>query len=166
MLRRLRWPAVYTVTTAAAGSLAWQYYTYNTRFVPIDLKSDAQLSASLKKINPHDNPPALVDHAQKRIPLKILRTNDAERLTTDYTARIWGSWGFDVQRWLLERWYRKMDGRQRMLWDEDDLKENGYEIGTRLVDHFEVIEREGQRVSITSRGRSSSGQLILARLEF
>lgn len=152
MLRRPRWPAVYTASTATAGSLAWQYYTYNTRFVPIDLKSDQQLAASLKKISPHNNPPALVDHARKRIPLKDLRSNDAEKLTTEYTARIWASSGFNIQRWLLERWYRKMEGRQGMLWDKDDLRNNNYEIGTRLVDHFEVVEREVQRVSNAAPG--------------
>ena len=46
----------------------------------------------------------------------------------------------------MERKYRALEGRQSHLWDVKDLERSPYEVGTNIVDHFEVVEHTDDKV--------------------
>ena len=102
----------------------------------------------MKQRNPANNPPACIDHAVRRVPLDRLKTNDLETLTRDFCAGVWGGPGFAYQRRYLEKKYRALEGRGDHLWNKADLEESAYPAGTRIVDHFEVVERAPGKVSL------------------
>ena len=56
--------------------------------------------------------------------------------------------GFEIQRRYLERKYRKLDGRETHLWDKKDLGSSDYALGTKIADHFEVVQRDQDKVNI------------------
>lgn len=47
----------------------------------------------------------------------------------------------------MERKYRALPGREKMLWEREELAESGYEVGTVITDHFEVVEKADDKVS-------------------
>ncbi|KAF1982105.1 hypothetical protein K402DRAFT_385191 [Aulographum hederae CBS 113979] len=130
------------------GGASWTYNTRNTHFIPLTPTSPTYPSTAVKKYNPSSNPPVCVDHAIREVPLSRLRTTDVEELTREFCRGIWGGVGFEVQRRYLERKWRGLEGREGMLWEREELKKGDYEVGTRIADHFEVVERGVDRVVI------------------
>lgn len=137
------------VFTTASPALGWVYYTRATHFVPFSTTSPDYSSAALKKVNPGNNTPLLTDHAVRVVPLENLRTTDQGELTKRFCQGVWSGLGFAYQRRYLEKKYRALEGREDHLWDKKDLAASDYEVGTKLVDHFEVVDRTSERVRIS-----------------
>lgn len=134
------------ITNLAIGYAGFSFYARSTKFVPYDA-SHADLSTPLaKKHNPGGNPPVCIDHAVKTIPLAKLKTQDQAQLTTDFCRGVWSGLGYAYQRRYLERKYRALPGRQEQLWDRSELAEDEYRVGTKITDHFEVMERTPEKV--------------------
>lgn len=138
------------------------FYTRNTKFVPYDTSSPDLSTPVFRAHNPHANPPACIDHAIKEVPYGKLPQKywvkgaggkisvDQSALTTDFCRGIWSGVGFRVQRRIMERKYRALEGRQSHLWDVKELERSPYEVGTNIVDHFEVVEHTDDKVRFTS----------------
>lgn len=137
-------------TAAAAGTHA--YYTRQTHFVPSTLED--YNSSALKTLNPHRYPPALYDHAVRVVPLSQLPTADTSVLTREFCRGVWGEAAYTIQRKYLERKYRAAPGREDNLWDVKDLLESAYPVGTKITDHFEVVESSPDKVRCTTARRS------------
>jgi hypothetical protein len=143
---------------ALLGYSVFSFYTRQTQFVPYDTTSTDLLKPVAKAHNPNNNPPGCIDHAIKTIPLATLRARyglrddedvPVQRLTTDFCRGIWSGIGFRVQRKFLERKYRALPGREDHLWDVKQLEQSEYPVGTKITDHFEVVEHTPERVSAT-----------------
>lgn len=100
--------------------------------------------------------PVLCDIATRRLPLRALpqdiqdhvRNGSGREFTRRFCAAVWASSGFDAQRSYLERRYRRLPGREDHLWDKGDILASEYPVGTKLVDHFEVMESKDRQVTI------------------
>ena len=137
------------------------FYTRNTKFVPYDASSPDLTTAVFRAHNPNGNPPGCIDHAIKQIPYGKLPEKywvkgdggrisvDQPALTTDFCRGIWSGVAFRVQRRLLEKWYRNVEGRESHLWDVKELAKSEYGVGTKIVDHFEVVEHKDDKVRIS-----------------
>ncbi|KAF2424504.1 hypothetical protein EJ08DRAFT_413933 [Tothia fuscella] len=134
--------------TTATPALAWAAYTSSTIFVPFGTSSPDYTSSISKKINPASNPPVCIDHAIRTIPLSKLKTTDQEELTRSFCQGVWSGAGFEIQRRYLARKYRALNERDDHLWDKIELKMSNYEVGTKIADHFEVVERNADKVTV------------------
>ncbi|KAH6865367.1 hypothetical protein BKA58DRAFT_442156 [Alternaria rosae] len=136
------------------------FYTRNTKFVPYDASSPDLTTSVFRAHNPNGNPPGCIDHATKQIPYGKLPEKywvkgdggrisvDQPALTTDFCRGIWSGVAFRVQRRLLEKWYRNVEGRDTHLWDVKELAKSDYKVGTKIVDHFEVVEHKDDKVIV------------------
>lgn len=134
------------------------FYTRNTKFVPYDTSSPDLATALFKKHNPSSNPPVCIDQAVKEVPYGKLPQKywtksqdgkisvDQARLSTDFCRGIWSGVAYRVQRKYLERKYRALPGREDHLWDVKQLEDSEYAIGTKITDHFEVVEHTPEKV--------------------
>lgn len=134
------------VTNLALGYAGFSFYTRQTKFVPYDVTHDDLSTPLFKRHNPAGNPPSCIDHAVKTIPLAKLKTSDQAQLTTDFCRGVWSGLGYAYQRRYLEKKYRALEGRQDHLWDRKELAESDYSVGTRITDHFEVMEHTPEKV--------------------
>tara|TARA_R110002003_G_scaffold79_6_gene7057 strand:+ start:19844 stop:20401 length:558 start_codon:yes stop_codon:yes gene_type:complete len=143
---------------ALLGYSVLSFYTRGTQFVPYDTSASDFSTALFEKHNPSANPPVCIDHAIKSIPYaklpeKYLRKAsgggvgvDQAQLATDFCRGVWGGLAYRVQRRYLERKYRGLLGREGHLWDVKELERSGYEVGTKITDHFEVVEHTDEKV--------------------
>jgi hypothetical protein len=89
------------------------------------------------------------------VPFSQLKTTDPAVLTTDFCRGIWCGIGYAYQRRYLEKKYRKLEGREKSLWDRHELQVSDYETGTVICDHFEVVERNPGKVMFYRYPRAS-----------
>ncbi|KIW04206.1 uncharacterized protein PV09_04514 [Verruconis gallopava] len=136
------------LVTTATPTLGWLYYSRGSTFVPFTTTSSSFPSAAFSKLNPDQNKPAVIDHCVRKVPLSQLQTTDQEALTRRFCQGVWSGPGFEIQRRYLERKYRALDGRESHLWDKKDLATSDYAVGTRIADHFEVVERSPEKVTV------------------
>lgn len=134
------------VANLAMGYTAFNYYSRNTEFVPYDTTSPDFQTATFKKHNPTSNPPVCIDHAIRKVPLSDLKTRDQAKLTTEFCRGVWSGMGYAYQRRYLEKKYRALPGRENHLWERSDLKRSSYKVGTKITDHFEVVEHTPEKV--------------------
>lgn len=149
-MRAARRFALYTTTGAGIGFAGWKVYSRNTQFQDIDESSPAysSIAASVERINPHKNRPGMLDHCERRVPLSQLQTTDLDELTRRFCAGVWSGPGFEPQRRIMERAFRQLDGRETDLWEKADLDKSAYELGERIADHFEVVDRAPDKVVV------------------
>lgn len=152
------------VVTTASPALGWMWYTRATTFVPFPISSPDFSSATARKFNPGNNPPICHDMSVRTVPLDQLKTTDQETLTRQFCQGIWSGPGFEIQRRYLARKYQQLDGRWDHLWEKADLKSSKYNVGTKIADHFEVVERTQEKV--LSPTPILSSKLIKSRLSF
>lgn len=132
---------------AGLGYSAFTFYTRNTKFVPYDASSPDLQTPLAKRHNPHANAPVCIDHAVRTVPLSQLKTQDQAQLTRDFCRGVWSGLGYAYQRRYLEKKYRALPGREGHLWDREELAKAEYEVGTKITDHFEVMEKTPEKVS-------------------
>jgi hypothetical protein len=140
---------------ALLGYSVFSFYTRNTTFVPYDTEHPDLLTETFTKHNPLRNKPGCIDHAIKTLPLQPFRERyglkegekvPVERLTTDFCRGIWSGIGFRVQRRMMERKYRALPGREGDLWDVKQMEKSEYPVGEKIVDHFEVVAHDANKV--------------------
>jgi hypothetical protein len=138
---------------ALLGYSLLSFYTRQTKFVPYDASSPDLLRPVFQSHNPGSNPPSCIDHAVKQIPYAELPAKytaagkvDKAALATDFCRGVWSGVAYRVQRRILERKYKGLEGREGNLWSVRELEKSGYEVGTKITDHFEVVEHEEDKV--------------------
>jgi hypothetical protein len=134
------------LATTATPALGWMYYTRGSTFVSFTPTSASFPSAVSEKLNPDRNKTILIDHCIRKVPLSQLQTTDQGDLTRRFCQGIWSGLGFAYQRRYLEKKYRNLEGRDDQLWDKKDLGESDYAVGTKIADHFEVVDRSPEKV--------------------
>ncbi|OCL02421.1 hypothetical protein AOQ84DRAFT_183756 [Glonium stellatum] len=137
-----------TIAEVAIAATGWSWYTKDTRFIPFTTSSPDFNSPIARKLNPNSNPPICIDHAVRTVPLSKLKTTDQESLTREFCRGIWSGPGFAVQRRYLTHKYRALEGREDHLWEKQELASSDYEVGTKIADHFEVLERTPEKVTV------------------
>jgi hypothetical protein len=133
-------------TNLVLGYAGFSLYARGTTFVPYDAAHDDLATPVFKKHNPSGNPPVCIDHAVKTIPLAKLKETDQSKLTTGFCRGVWSGLGYAYQRRYLEKKYRALENRKDHLWDRRELGESDYAIGTKITDHFEVVEHTPEKV--------------------
>lgn len=133
-------------TNLVLGYAGFSLYTRSTTFVPYDTTHDDLATPVFRKHNPLGNAPVCIDHAVKTIPLAKLKETDQSKLTTDFCRGVWSGLGYAYQRRYLEKKYRALENRDDHLWDRRQLAESDYAIGTKITDHFEVVEHTPEKV--------------------
>jgi len=134
------------VTNLGLGYAGFSFYTRGTKFVPYDVSHDDLSLPLYKTHNPNGNPPSCIDHAVKTIPLARLKEKEQAKLTTEFCRGVWSGLGYAYQRRYLEKKYRALEGREGNLWERSELAESAYEVGTKITDHFEVLEHTPEKV--------------------
>ncbi|KAI1457202.1 hypothetical protein F4805DRAFT_429288 [Annulohypoxylon moriforme] len=140
----------------ASGATVGGYMAYlATTTSLIDLtKSDPMFKTkTYSKFNPKDNP-ALQDVVIKRIPLAAVKPelrNDEKALTLEFCRGVWGGFNFWPQSKYQER-YDKPPGTENQLWDTKDLKVAKFEKGLKFVNHFEVVNNDGNEIVVRCGG--------------
>ncbi|RSL55371.1 hypothetical protein CEP54_009434 [Fusarium duplospermum] len=102
-----------------------------------------------KNHNPNRNP-ATQDVCIKRIPLSKIRPELLQKdgdLTLEFCRGLWSGWGYAVQRKYLEYKWRGSETEEQ-LWDNEQLAESTYDKGTKITDHFEVVEKTPQAITV------------------
>ncbi|KAF2993006.1 hypothetical protein E8E13_000380 [Curvularia kusanoi] len=142
---------------ALLGYSVFSFYTRNTTFVPYDTADPDLATPTFTKHNPLSNKPICIDHAVKTLPLQQFRERyglkegekvPVERLTTDFCRGVWSGIGFRVQRRMMEKKYRALPGRENDLWDVKQLEKSEYPVGEKIVDHFEVVQHDANKVIV------------------
>ncbi|KAJ5908761.1 hypothetical protein N7495_001443 [Penicillium taxi] len=138
---------------SAAGSAAsisiFFGATRNDIFTPMDASDPIFQSPIFKKLNPNQNP-TFHDLCVRRIELGKIRPELLEKkgkLVEAFCAGVWGGMGYIPQRAILQ-WHNKNPETADQLWDRKDLISNSYEIGTLITDHFEVVEKDEERIVV------------------
>ncbi|KAL5402657.1 hypothetical protein PMIN03_010499 [Paraphaeosphaeria minitans] len=135
-------------TNLVLGYAGFSFYARSTTFVPYDTTHDDLATPVFKKHNPLGNAPVCIDHAVKTIPLAKLKEVDQSKLTTDFCRGVWSGLGYAYQRRYLEKKYRALENREDHLWDRRELAESDYAVGTKITDHFEVVEHTPEKVIV------------------
>ncbi|KAK8066294.1 hypothetical protein PG997_013041 [Apiospora hydei] len=155
---------LYGITGGLASVGAGMAYLGATTSI-VDLKNeDAWFrSKTYAKYNPKANP-ALQDDCIKRVPLSKIRPelrNDEAALTLEF-CRFW------PQSKLHER-YDAPPGSEGHTWETSELAVAKYEPGLKFVNHFEVVENQGNEITVRCGGsplqpglRNSDGLILFS----
>ncbi|KAJ5991585.1 hypothetical protein N7499_004001 [Penicillium canescens] len=134
--------------TVASVGVFWGA-TRNDVFEPMDTSDPIFQSAFFKKFNPNRNP-TLHDVCVRRIPLDKIKPELLEnkgKLVEAFCAGVWGGMGYIPQRAYLDQKYRGPETADH-LWKRSDLLSSNYEVGTLITDHFEVVEKTEDRITV------------------
>ncbi|KAJ5613375.1 hypothetical protein N7510_006569 [Penicillium lagena] len=141
------------VKVAAAGGLAsvgvFFGATRNDIFEPIDTSDHIFHSPSFHKYNPNKNP-TLHDVCVRRVPLDKIDPALLEKkgkLVEAFCAGVWGGMGYIPQRAYMARKYQNPETADH-LWERKDLLSSTYELGTIITDHFEVVEKTEDHITV------------------
>ncbi|KIX09116.1 uncharacterized protein Z518_00194 [Rhinocladiella mackenziei CBS 650.93] len=100
-----------------------------------------------KKYNPHANG-TMHDECVRRLPLFKIRPElieDAQKggskLVEAFSQGVWGTFGYAIQRKLLESKYGNDATTAHQLWTSKELLASTYEPGTELTNHFVVLDK-------------------------
>ncbi|WQF85290.1 hypothetical protein CDEST_10304 [Colletotrichum destructivum] len=100
----------------------------------------------LKTVNPRGNP-VFHDSYVRTVTFDDIRPdlledalNGGSRLVEAYSAGVWGRYGFNAQRKILEM-ARKNEANAGDLWEKEDLLRSTYQVGTILADDFIVVDK-------------------------
>jgi len=131
-------------TTAVGGTAAVGAFFFATRNSPVGpLPDDDPLLKSrfYFKYNPSQNQP-MKDYCCKKIPLSQIKPQlleDSDKLVEKFCAGVWGGLGYATQRAYLARKYEGPETADQ-LWSRRDLLTSSYPVGTKMTDHFEILE--------------------------
>ncbi|CRG91146.1 hypothetical protein PISL3812_08194 [Talaromyces islandicus] len=132
-------------TTGAAAYLAAK----NPVISPLDSSDGIWTSQIYKQRNPARNP-ATQDYSVKRIPFSKIRPELLEKdgdLTLEFCRGLWSGWGYAVQRKYLDFKWRGPETASQ-LWTTQQLATSNYDKGTYITDHFEVLEKTPDAITI------------------
>ncbi|KAF4121997.1 hypothetical protein GMORB2_7590 [Geosmithia morbida] len=143
--------AFITSLVGAVGTSSFAAYlaAKNPVITPLSPTDPIWSSKVFKRYNPNRNP-TQQDICIKRIPLSKVRPELLEKpgaLATEYCRGVWTSLGFEVQRRYLEYKYSSPETAHN-LWSKEQLSTSNYEKGTCIADHFEVVERTNDAITL------------------
>ncbi|KAK6441833.1 hypothetical protein LTR95_001942 [Oleoguttula sp. CCFEE 5521] len=125
---------------AAAGTFV--AFTRKSRIENIPPTDYIFNSTLFRRYNPK-NSPVTQDICIRRVPLASIKPEllEAEgKLAEAFCAGVWSGIGFRYQRRFLEKKWRGPKTADQ-LWDREVLAASSYDVGTKLVDHFEVVSK-------------------------
>nr|GAT58948.1 predicted protein [Mycena chlorophos] len=145
-IRAARTFATYTTLAGAVGVGSFLAYHRKAEFVDFPLGADQLFrSAAYIKFNPLRND-GVHDYCVRRVPLSEIKPEylqDAEAgkgtLVDRFAGGVWGEYGFAIQRNLEAK--KRSPENDSDLWEPAELKTASYQVGTRVTNHFEVLER-------------------------
>ncbi|KAH6880792.1 hypothetical protein B0T10DRAFT_143340 [Thelonectria olida] len=112
--------------------------------------NDAIWSSSVyKRHNPSRNP-ATQDVCIRRIPIDKIRPELLQNngdLTVEFCRGVWSGVGFAVQQKYLE-WKWRGPETEDQLWTTEQLSESTYDKGTKFTDHFEIVEKTRDAITV------------------
>jgi hypothetical protein len=139
----------YTITGSAGAYALW------TRKCRIsDVPSDDYIfhSTLFTRHNPN-NAPVTQDLCLRKVPLDRIRPellkNDGGdgKLIQAFCAGLWSGKGFAFQRAYLDGKYRGPETADN-LWSREELAASRYDVGQRIVDHFEVVAKTERSIIV------------------
>jgi hypothetical protein len=136
----------YTTLGASAGYALW-----TRKCTIVDVPRDDYIfqSTLFTRHNPNDSP-VTQDLCLRRVPLEKIRPEllqEDGKLVQAFCAGVWSGWGFAFQRRYLEQKYKSKETADN-LWSTEELAESSYEVGQRLVDHFEVVAKTDRSIMV------------------
>ncbi|CAM1501463.1 Fc.00g034470.m01.CDS01 [Cosmosporella sp. VM-42] len=140
-----------TVFSSLLGtsSLAAYLAARNPVISPLASADPIWTSKIYKRFNPNSNP-ATQDICIKRIPLSKIRPellkNEGD-LALEFCRGVWSGLGFTIQRQYLDYKYRGPETAHQ-LWSQEQLSQSSYERGTCITDHFEVVEKTPNAITV------------------
>ncbi|RDW73707.1 hypothetical protein BP5796_07149 [Coleophoma crateriformis] len=135
---------------APLGAGAFAVWTRNCKFVPVSPSDPIFQSASYLKNNPLKNP-ATQDMCVRRVPLKDIKPQLLEKegkLAEAFCAGVWGGLGYWYQRRYLAKKYQNTTTTAHQLWERSQLQNSTYEVGTQITDHFEVVSKTPNAITV------------------
>lgn len=151
--RRLLGIAQTVAGVSATGAAGFWFWTRKSQFEEFGPETDKLFRHPiLKQINPYNNPDSH-DMCVRRVPFSQLKPElleDAQqggsKLVEAYSRGMWGRYGYTVQRKIME--YFKDDSNAEDVWTKEDLLKSTYEPGTFITNHFHVLEKTPQSLTI------------------
>ncbi|KAL7619471.1 hypothetical protein AAE478_010010 [Parahypoxylon ruwenzoriense] len=149
------WKSVGAVLTGVAGAVGGAAYLTATTNLTAPLPENDEFFASkhFLRVNRYQNP-SLQDVCWKRLPLSQVRPelrDSEEALTTEFCRGAFAGYAYAPQRVLMTLALRNSK-TESQLFSKQQLASSKYELGARLSDHFEVIERTGNSIVMRSGG--------------
>ncbi|ORY71156.1 uncharacterized protein BCR38DRAFT_329833 [Pseudomassariella vexata] len=142
------------------------YLAAGTSIVSIAHSDPWNKTKTYTKYNPKGNP-ALQDDCTSRIPLRKIRPelrDDEKALTLEFCRGIWSGWGTKFQKR-----YDAPPGTEQQTWEIADLAVAKYEKGLKFSNHFEVVENQGNEITVRCGGsplnpglRNSDGLVLIS----
>ncbi|XXH01690.1 hypothetical protein Hte_008051 [Hypoxylon texense] len=141
-----------TFLATAAGSVA--YLTSSTNLTtPLPADDELWTAKSFTTFNRYQNP-TIQDVVWKRLPLSQIRPelrDNEEALATEFCRGAWAGYAYAPQRIIMMLTNRGPKTRDQ-LFRQQQLAFSKYELGTRFSDHFEVVERTKNSVTVRAGG--------------
>ncbi|KAF7562855.1 hypothetical protein G7046_g1288 [Stylonectria norvegica] len=140
--------ALFSTILGTSGAVAYLGAT-QTIVSPLPANDPVWASKTYARHNPNGNP-VTQDVCIKRIPLNKIRPDLLKKdgaLATEFCRGVWSSWGFAFQRRYLERKWRGPETANQ-LWTTKELSESTYEEGTKITDHFEIVEKTPNVITV------------------
>ncbi|KAI1770117.1 hypothetical protein F4818DRAFT_446570 [Hypoxylon cercidicola] len=141
-----------TILAGTAGSVAYLTTTTNLT-TPLAADDELWTSKSFVTFNRHQNP-TIQDVVWKRLPLSQIRPelrDNEEALATEFCRGAWSGYAYAPQRIIMMLVNRGPKTRDQ-LFRRQQLAFSKYELGTRFSDHFEVVERTRNSVTVRAGG--------------
>ncbi|KAF5000045.1 hypothetical protein FGRMN_2056 [Fusarium graminum] len=133
------------VTSTSAAYLASQ----NPVISPLPANDPIWSARLFRRANPNGNP-ATNDVCIKRIPFSKIRPELLKKesdLSLEFCRGLWSGWGYAIQRRYLDFKWRGPE-TENQLWDNEQLATSTYDRGTVITDHFEVVEKTSNSITV------------------
>lgn len=132
-----------------AGALTFVGLTRNSKIRSVDAQDYIFHHTLFARLNPNQSP-VTQDLCVRRVALGKIKPELLEKdgaLVQHFCAGVWSGIGYAIQRRYLERKYRGPK-TAHMLWEQRDLKNSEYEVGTLITDHFEVVAKTPESIIV------------------
>ncbi|KAI6083086.1 hypothetical protein F4821DRAFT_245602 [Hypoxylon rubiginosum] len=144
-----------TLGTFLAGSIGSVAYLTSATNLTTPLPADDELwsSKSIATFNRHRNP-TIQDVVWKRLPLSQIRPelrDNEEALATEFCRGAWSGYAYAPQRLIMMLANRGPKTRDQ-LFRQQQLAFSKYELGTKFSDHFEVVDRTSNAITVRCGG--------------
>lgn len=124
--------------TVLAGGF-YNYYTKNTKEVPVTPTDNLLTSPTLAQINPK-NHQIQYDKFERRIPLNSLPTFETPELLDLFVKNVFSGWAFGPQRKILARFLSSPNLPETTVFDVPAMKRVTIAPGVNFSNHFEVTQ--------------------------
>ncbi|KAJ4387521.1 hypothetical protein N0V93_008115 [Gnomoniopsis smithogilvyi] len=156
-------------TTALTGTALVGYIAGTTSVIcPLPRDDPIWSSKIFSRYNIHKNP-TTQDVVIKRIPLDKIRPELLQKegdLALEFCRGVWAGWAYRFQRRYLAQKYEATSSDN--LWSPSALATSTYEPGTKITDHFEVVEKTPNSITVrcgdspkNKAGRDSDGLFVM-----